>query len=189
VVPKLWTETIDEHRRAVRDAALDATAALVAEHGLTSVTMSRIAEATGVGRATLYKYFPDVDAILVTWHERQVSRHLEHLQTIRSHAEPSEELTAVLTGYAHMSRQHRDSDLSALLHSRDHVAKARQELHDFVSSLLADGVRAGGIRSDIPTSELASYCLHALAAAPDLGSDAAVERLIELTLAGLRPPS
>ena len=32
-VPKLWTETIDAHRAAVREAALDATAALVAERG------------------------------------------------------------------------------------------------------------------------------------------------------------
>ena len=33
-VPKLWNETIEAHRRAVRDAILDTTAALVAEHGL-----------------------------------------------------------------------------------------------------------------------------------------------------------
>ncbi len=33
-MPKLWTETIEEHRRAVHDATLDTTAALVREHGL-----------------------------------------------------------------------------------------------------------------------------------------------------------
>jgi AcrR family transcriptional regulator len=59
----------------VRDATLDTTAALVAEHGLASVTMSQIAEQTGIGRATLYKYFPDVEAILVAWHERQIAGH------------------------------------------------------------------------------------------------------------------
>src|SRR5918996_4902222 len=63
LVPRLWTETIEEHRRAVRDATLDTAAALVGEHGLRSVTMSQIAEETGIGRATLYKYFPDVEAI------------------------------------------------------------------------------------------------------------------------------
>ena len=63
-MPKLWTVTIEEHRRAVRDATLDTTAALVAERGLASVPMSRIARDTGIGRATLYKYFPDVEAIL-----------------------------------------------------------------------------------------------------------------------------
>src|SRR5690606_24978374 len=40
MVPKLWKDTIEEHRRSVRDATLDTTAALVAEHGLASVTMS-----------------------------------------------------------------------------------------------------------------------------------------------------
>jgi hypothetical protein len=39
-VPKPWTDTIEEHRRAVHDATLDTTAALVHEHGLASVTIS-----------------------------------------------------------------------------------------------------------------------------------------------------
>ena len=48
------------------------TTALVAQHGLHAVTMSRIAEEAGIGRATLYKYFKDVEAILFAWHDRQV---------------------------------------------------------------------------------------------------------------------
>ena len=85
-MPKLWTETIEEHRRAVHGATLDTTAALVAEHGLASVTMSRIAAETGIGRATLYKYFPDVEAILAAWHARHVARHMEHLAAVRDQA-------------------------------------------------------------------------------------------------------
>jgi AcrR family transcriptional regulator len=75
-MPKLWNETIDAHRRDVREAILDTTATLVAGHGLLSVTMSQIAEKTGIGRATLYKYFPDVEAILLAWHGRQIASHL-----------------------------------------------------------------------------------------------------------------
>ena len=63
----------------VHDATLDTTAALVREHGLASVTMSQIAAAAGIGRATLYKYFPDVEAILVAWHDRLITRHLRLL--------------------------------------------------------------------------------------------------------------
>src|SRR5262245_8068886 len=74
-MPKLWTETIETHRREVRDAILDTAAALVADRGLRSVTMSQVAEETGIGRATLYKYFPGVEAILLAWHERQVTGH------------------------------------------------------------------------------------------------------------------
>ncbi len=88
-VPKLWTDTVAEHRQAVREATLDAAARLVTERGLTSVTMSAIATEAGIGRATLYKYFPDVETILVAWHERQVSGHLEDLARIRDQAAPA----------------------------------------------------------------------------------------------------
>ncbi len=75
-MPKLWTETIQTHRNQVRDAILDTTAALVAEQGLLQVTMSQIAEQAGIGRATLYKYFPDIESILLAWHDRQITAHL-----------------------------------------------------------------------------------------------------------------
>ena len=86
VMPKLWNETIDAHRQAVREATLNSTADLVAERGLASVTMSKIAEVTGIGRATLYKYFPDVNAILNAWHERHVMGHLHQLSDVRDKA-------------------------------------------------------------------------------------------------------
>jgi len=54
-MPKLWTETIEAHRREVHDAIVETTATLVAKHGPTSVTMSQIAGDTVIGRATLYK--------------------------------------------------------------------------------------------------------------------------------------
>ena len=85
-MPRLWSETLQAHRREVHDAILDTTATLAAKHGLLSVTMSQIAETTGIGRATLYKYFADVEAILVAWHERQISGHLEQLAKVRGRA-------------------------------------------------------------------------------------------------------
>src|SRR5258705_4711396 len=102
-VPKLWTETIDAHRAAVRDAALDAMAALVAEHGLVALTMSQIAEQAGIGRATLYKYFPDAQAVLTAWNERQITAHLDQLTAAADPAAPAvERLQAVLHTYAHI---------------------------------------------------------------------------------------
>jgi AcrR family transcriptional regulator len=187
-VPRLWTATIEQHRRAVRDATIDATAALVTEHGLNAVTMSGIAEKTGIGRATLYKYFPDVEAILLAWHERQITTHLAHLAEARDHARtPGERLPAVLRAYAVLAHQRPDPDLTALLHRGEHAARARRHLHDLLGDLLTDGVRAGCIRSDVPVEELAGYCVHALAAAGELRSTAAVRRLVSVTLAGLRP--
>jgi len=77
-VPRLWSETIESHRRDVGDAIVDTTAALVSEHGLRAVTMSQIAEGAGIGRATLYKYFPDVEAILVAEHVGHAQHRLIH---------------------------------------------------------------------------------------------------------------
>jgi AcrR family transcriptional regulator len=188
-VPKLWTDTVGEHRQAVREATLDATARLVAERGLTSVTMSAIATEAGIGRATLYKYFPDVEAILVAWHERQVSGHLEHLARIRDQASPGQRLEAVLEAYALMTHDRPPgTELTALLHRGEHVAGAHQHLAGLITELLADGARAGQVRADVPPGELAGYCLHALSAASALPSEAAVGRLVAVTLAGLRPP-
>ena len=191
-MPRLWTDTIEAHRREVREAILDTTAAL-AEQGLLSVTMSRIAEETGIGRATLYKYFPDVEAILLAWHEREVALHLQQLAAARDLAVgPVEQLEAVLQAYAliaHASRGHRDTELAALLHQHEHIGRAEQHVHDMIRGLLAQAVTTGAVRDDVAPDELAGYCLHALAAAGRLPSKAAVHRLVTLTLAGLQPVS
>ena len=188
-MPRLWDATIAAHRDAVRDAILEKTGALVVEHGLRSVTMSQIAEETGIGRATLYKYFPDVEAILVAWHERHVARHLEQLAELRDQAgDAGERLEAVLEAYALIShqREHHGADLAALLHRQEQVARAQRQLHEMIRDLLSEAAAIGRVRNDIASDELATFCLHALAAASSLPSKPAVRRLVGVTLAGLR---
>ena len=191
-MPKLWDRTIEAHRREVRDAILETTAALVSEHGLLSVTMSQIAEEVGIGRATLYKYFPDVEAILRDWHDRQITGHLDHLVDVRDRAEgPRERLEAVLEAFAliyHDSHGHQDTELAAFLHGDERIVRAQQQVHHFVRDLVVEAVESGGVRDDVAPDELASYCIHALAAAGSVRSKAGVRRLVAVTLAGLGPP-
>lgn len=189
-MPKIWSETIAAHRDAVREATLDATAALVAEHGLTGVTMSQIAKESGIGRATLYKYFPDLESILAAWHERHIHGHLHHLAEVSDHAaEPGERLGAVLRAYAAISREHRDggSDLASLLHRGEHVVRAQAHLHGFLTALVAEAAEHGRVRDDIPAGELAAYALHALTAASNATTQDALDRLVTVTVDGLRP--
>jgi AcrR family transcriptional regulator len=191
-MPKLWTETIEAHRREVRDAILNTTAALVADHGLRTVTMSQIAEETGIGRATLYKYFPDVEAILRAWHERQITGHLGYLSQVRDQAgDAGERLEAVLEAYAlisHESHGHPDAELEALLHrdEKGHLLRARRQLRAMIRDLLTEGAKSGELRDDVAPDELASYCLHALTVAGSLPSKSAVHRLVTVILTGLR---
>ena len=188
-MPKLWNETIETHRSAVRAAVLDTTAALVREHGLASVKMSQIAQSAGIGRATLYKYFPDVDAILVAWHERQIQEHLEQLARVRHSADGAgTQLAAVLETYAMNAHSRQGGAAAAQLHQLPHVGHAQQHLNEFLTDLLREGAEAGVFRTDVAPDELAGYCLHALEAAAGLTSRDAVHRLVNVTMTGLQPP-
>jgi AcrR family transcriptional regulator len=191
-VPKLWNETIATHREAVREAVLDTAWRLVSEQGLASVTMSQIAAQAGIGRATLYKYFPDVESILSAWHEQQVAAHLGRLAELRDRpGSAGERLEAVLTGYAFGARhrgRHAD-EVAAFLHRGEHVAQAQRRLIDLVSALIADAASDGATRDDVPPAELAAFCVNALAAAADLAEDGAVHRLVGVVLAGLAKPA
>lgn len=186
-MPKIWRDTMENHRQALRNATLDATAALVAEHGLSAVTMSRIAEETGIGRATLYKYFPDVEAILLAWHERHIASHFEHLAAIRERSGSAyTALESVLHAFANMS-QHAEGDISAMLHRSRHALEARKQLLDLVADLVDKAGVEGHVRSDIPADELAAYAMSALSGAAQLPGKASVERLVEVVLAGMKP--
>jgi hypothetical protein len=94
-----------------------------------------------------------------------------------------------LEAYAIMIRQRPDTELTALLHGGSHVAQAEQHLIGFLTGLLTEGVRRGEVRGDVASKELATYCLYALAAAGSLPSVAAIRRLVQVTLAGVRPIS
>lgn len=187
-MPKLWNDTIDAHKRNVRDSTLDATADLVTRKGLAGVTMSEIAQETGIGRATLYKYFPDVEAVLLAWHERQVHRHLASFKAIASgEGSPLPRLRNVLDAYAQMAHDHEGGELANALHRGGHMVHAREHLTAFLSAIITEAAGAGEIRVDMPPRELAVFCLSAVAGAADLRSKQAVERLVSVTLAALRP--
>jgi AcrR family transcriptional regulator len=187
-VPKLWNQTIDAHRREVRDAILNAAADLVTRAGLHAVTMSQIAADTGIGRATLYKYFSDVESILNAWHERNVAAHLEQLGELHDLADrpPLERLTAVLQKFALICFEHHGSELATVLHRGERAARAERRLAGLIRSLLRQGAEVGEIRDDVAAHELASYCVHAVSGASGVDSKAAALRLVEVTLSGVR---
>lgn len=187
-VPRLWTDTIETHRQEVQDAILDATARLADEHGLTAVSMSDVATAAGIGRATLYKYFASVEVILVAWHEKQIQAHLTELRAAAERGStPAAQLTAALGTYAHICHRHHGTDLAAAVHHRPHMHTPRAELHAFITDLIATAANTHQVRRDVPPAELATYALAAVGAANELGSNAAVDRLVQTVTTGMAP--
>jgi AcrR family transcriptional regulator len=188
-VPALWTDTVESHRREVRDAILDAALGLVREQGILGVTMSQIASSAGIGRATLYKYFPDVDAVLAGWHQRHVEEHLARLREARDRAEdPAQQLEVVFHAYASLSGQQAGGEIAAALHRGAHIEGVRAQLRTLLTELIAGAAEQGAARRDVPAEELALFAEHALAAARELDSDEALGRLVRVTLSGVQSP-
>jgi AcrR family transcriptional regulator len=191
-VPKLWAETVESHREEVRTAVLDAVELLVANRGVLGVTMSQLAETTGIGRATLYKYFGDVEEVLTAWHHRHVAGHLAELRGLAERSgEPAARLRTVLEAYGRICQQrgqHGADALVAALHHGEQIESHEQELRNLLSTLLTDAAASGAVRKDVPPDELANYCINALAAAGGT-TVTATDRLVSVVLMGLTPPA
>src|SRR5262249_33733664 len=141
------------------------------------------------GRATLYKYFPDAEAILREWHLSLIDRHLQELREAATHhTTPGRRLRAVLEQYAvmtHESRNQADAELAGLLHHDVRLASADRQLEELLRELLADAASAGQIRRDIGVDVLTAFCVHALQSAGQLKSKSAALKLVDLVLEGL----
>ncbi|MDR0343270.1 MAG: hypothetical protein LBI49_09120 [Nocardiopsaceae bacterium] len=93
-------------------------------------------------------------------------------------------MTAYAKAISH--RRAHDDGLADMLHRGEHAAATHQRLREFLRDLITNAAAARAVRQDIPADELTLYCLHALAAAASLQDPAAVERLTQTTLTGLR---
>lgn len=187
-MPTAWKDNVETHKRELRDAILDTVGSLARIRSFASLTMSEIAAETGIGRATLYKYFSSVEAVLVGWHERQVAGHLQELMQA-AHVEKGapQRLRAVLTKYAEIAHEGQESELAGALHRQDHVIRAQRHVLQLVTDLIAESAASGEVRSDVSPDELAQFSIHAINAARTLPSKAAVRRLVSVTLGALMP--
>jgi AcrR family transcriptional regulator len=185
-----WAETVQAHREEVRDAIVAAAGELVGSRGLFAVSMSHIAAAAGIGRATLYKYFPDVEQVMAAWHERQVAAHLAQLTAIREQpGDSAERLRAVINEYGRICqhRQQHGAQLIAAMHRGGPPEDLQNQLVSIVSGLITEAAAAGAVRQDVPPNELAAYCINALEAAGAASTPAGLARLVDVVWAGLAP--
>lgn len=174
------------HRSAVREAIMEAAVSLAVERGAMSVTMSDVAAAAGVSRATLYKYFPDVQSILQAEHHRQMAEELQELHSVKAAGgDAGQQLEQVLRIHAMMVHRHHDSAIAGVLHQ----SGALQHKEQFLEVIVRTAADDGKIRTDVGPGELTRFCLHALSAAGQADSEAEVDRLVRLTLDALETPA
>lgn len=192
-VPKLWKDTVEEHRRDVRAAILDAAWILATQRGVRGVTMALVAEHAGISRATLYKYFRGVDAILLAGHTEHVREHLATLENaLSSAATPRDGLERLIDQYAEIAfhrARHGTPDTSALVHTGDRHDQNTLAVERLFTRAAAAAQDAGEVRSDVTAKLLGAYCLHAAEAAATLPARGDVTRLASVIKECLGPGS
>lgn len=188
-MPKLWKDTVEEHRRDVRAAILETAWVLARELGVRGVTMGLVAERAGISRATLYKYFRGVDEMLVAGHAEHVAQHLAHLEALRDEGRSAGAgLRAMLQGYARICF-HRGASAATDLHGLVHRGDEHRRNSADVTALFTKAARgaqeSGQVRTDVAPEELAAYSIHALEAAGQASAAGAVDRLVDLVAEAL----
>jgi len=108
--PSDWTTLLDAHRAAQRAQILEAALGLLRDRGMAKLTMSALAAKAGIARATLYHYFPDIDAVLSAWVAEEVERSVTAMvDQARAIADPLDRLAYLVRTQAETfaSQSHR----------------------------------------------------------------------------------
>ncbi len=155
-------ETPEGGADAVQDRILDAAAACVLAYGIDRVTLAEIARRAGVSRPTVYRRWPDTNAILAALLTSRVVRVLDD-------AGDREPGRAALVGriVAVADRLQHDEIVMAVLHNAPELAMvyiaerlgtSQQILLDAVAGQIARAQRDGSVRAGDPR-RLAAMCL------------------------------
>jgi len=173
--------------RRNRDALVAAGRELFAA-GDESVRFDDFAGHAGVGTGTLYRHFPTRESLAAAVYEQEVATLCELARELRQALPPGEALTTLLRRMV----DHIDADqtlarrLATLLAAApDEMARGGRELELAVAELVADGVRAGVVRDDVPAGAV-MMALHGIGAArdrPDWRAEA--DGVITLVIDGL----
>jgi len=132
-----------------RRAIVDAAAEVIADRG-ESASMADVAAAAGIGRATLYRYFPTREALLVGLTRAALADLAENV------AAAELDSVDVLEGLARLSRAFFRSATryAALAHMRDKYLDKPADLEQLVLApvrdLLQRGLDEGELRDDVP---------------------------------------
>ncbi|HEY0803811.1 MAG TPA: TetR/AcrR family transcriptional regulator, partial [Pseudonocardiaceae bacterium] len=156
--PTIWNDSLAGHKERLREHIIDTAAELVRERGSATVPMSVLAVRAGIARATLYNYFPDIEAVLAALVAQEVTRFRTQLdKRLRAIADPVERLDRCLLMIHRWATQQRaqrgDTAHRATRHklSGQVIAAMHQpvaELRDVLAAILTDGIAEHAFAAD-----------------------------------------
>ncbi len=147
-----WEDLTEAYRMGQRESIAHAAMALLVEAGGVGLSMSALAQAAGISRPTLYRYYPDMESVLIGV-AGLFSQHEESFAAeIVSESDPRQQLRTFIAAvsnpatHGHLSAVELEAALPPegreLLHAHEDRARG------LLAEILARGIRAGVFSSD-----------------------------------------
>lgn len=153
---------------------IDATLALLDEHGMAGITMSAVASKAGIARQTLYNHFPDVDSIVAA---AMAGHHHDDLRSLTGM------LATIPTAIGRLEHLVRHTTVTAAEHgtlpalhqglspsARQAVQHHDEQVRGMIRDTLADGRQTGQLAPEIDPDLHAVLVHHVLRGAAELAS-------------------
>lgn len=137
----------------IDDRIIHATLTLISQHGLGAVTMSRVADAAGVARQTLYNHYGDIDSIVAAAIDRHNRESIDLLEAALQIAEsPTDKIEQMVRHFVMVGAHARHalnlgSGLSPDVRVTLDIHQDAVEQH--IRDILEDGRQSGEFRPDL----------------------------------------
>lgn len=115
-----------DRSRATLQSIMDASASLITEFGLDAVSMTQIATVAGMSKASLYRYFPNKQALLLAHAQRSFKIHREEMQAVMQQGTKPEQM--LRDGIDHYCKQHTNNPFLLNLRAAIHADPVLSEL-------------------------------------------------------------
>ncbi|GAB3209616.1 TetR/AcrR family transcriptional regulator [Marinactinospora thermotolerans] len=153
------------------------------------VSLSAIGKRAGVGQGTLYRHFPDREALLWAVHQREVEGLVGSAHELTEATEPDRALRAWMSQLARFALT--KAGLGGVTRQTDGAEDTSARpgyalVIGAIETLLAANRRAGTIRPDITVEDFVILVSGLWQIAPDERWEARAERLLDLVMAALQ---
>ncbi len=146
-----------------RDQIAQAVLALVAEHGMSALSVAAVAHRVGVAPSALYRHFDSKEAMLAGTIERVAGQMLGNLERARAAArDPLEALERLLLLQAELVRGNRGMPFVLFSESLQRSAEHHERMVGFMGrflgalmELIREAQEAGQVRDDLPAQTIA----------------------------------
>lgn len=177
--PDVWSGSLSVHRARQAEHIAHVAMGIIASDGIAGLSMSALAEGSGISRQTLYKYFPDVEAVLAALAALGTAGIDELAVRIDAQADPGAGLRVFVEAMVESAAAGHPSPaaLTAALPARARAAMRAHEaeVEQLVVELLRRGRDDGSFRADLDPALDGRIVYRAVVATHDLALESGLD--------------